>query len=145
MGVRAGLTEIPPDLFEQVVAGGEPKLPDEPRHSIDKAWHDFHIVFRSKGPPLSLAIAGDRLHPQSPHTLDEFCKGNHDYYVGFASPRLVREVAEALTGLTASDYKRWESELVGDQYNCGETFFPDLKAAYTEAAVRKNALMIVIC
>ncbi len=145
MGVRAGLIEISPDLFEQVVAGGEPKLPDEPRYSIDKAWHDFHLVFRDKGPPLGLAIAGDSLSPHSPHNLDEFCEGNHEYYVGFASPPLVHAVADALSGLTASDYKRWESELVGDQYNCGETFFPCLKAAYMEAAARKNALMIVIC
>jgi Domain of unknown function (DUF1877) len=145
MGVRAGLTEIPPDLFEQVVAGGEPKLPDEPRHSIDKAWNDFHAVFKVRGPPLSLAIAGDRLHPLSPHNLDEFCEGNHDYYMGFMSPRLVREVADALSTLTASDYKRWESELFGNHYNCGETFFPHLKAAYVDAAGRQNALMIVIC
>jgi hypothetical protein len=144
MGVRAGLTEIPAELFEQVVAG-EAKLPDEPRHSIDKAWHDFHAVFKVKGPPLSLAIAGDHLHPLSPHSLDEFCEGNHDYYVGFVSPRLVREVADALSTLTAAGYKRCESELFGDHYNCGETFFPCLKAAYSEAAARQNALMIVIC
>jgi len=50
-----------------------------------------------------------------------------------------------LASLTASDYKRWESGVVGNQYNCAETFFPDLKAAYLEAAARKNGLVIVIC
>ena len=145
MGVRAGLVEIPPDLFEQVVAGREPKLPDHPRHSIDKAWYDFHAVFKAKGPPLNLAISGDQLHPMSPHSFDEFCEGSHDYYIGFASPRLVREAAGSLATTTAADYKRWESELFGDEYNCGETFFPQLKAAYAEAAARQSALMIVIC
>ncbi len=145
MGVRAGLTEIPPALFEQVIAGGEPKLPDEPRYSIDKAWNDFHAVFKVKGPPLSLAIAGDYLHTLSAHSLDEFCKGDHEYYVGFASPQLVRKVADALATVTAVDYKQWEGDMFGDQYNCGETFFPYLKAAYKEAAARQNALMIVIC
>src|SRR5688572_1964137 len=99
MGVRAGLTEIPPDLFEQAVAGGEPNLPNGPRYSIDKAWYEFHAVFKVKGPPLSLAIAGDHLHPLSPHSLDEFCEGNHDYYLCFVSPQLVCEVAQALSAL----------------------------------------------
>ena len=145
MGVRAHLTEIAPYLFEQVVAGGEPHLPDAPSHSIDKAWYEFHLVLRTKGLPLCLAVAGDFLHPQSPHTLDEFCKGDHEYYVGFASPKLVQEVGDALANLTVSDYKRWEAELVGPDYNCGEMFFPNLKAAYTEAAAQGHALMIVIC
>jgi len=145
MGVRASLTEISPEQFEQVVAGGQPKLPNEPSYSIDKAWNDFHFLFRCKGHPLRHAIAGDYLHPQSPHSLDEFCEGNHEYYLGFASPRLVLEVAHSLTDLSAMDYKRWENELMGTQYNCGETFFPYLKAAYESAAARKNALMIVIC
>ena len=144
MGVRAGFSEITPEVFAQVAAGAQPDITPGIRHSIDKAWHDFHVVFRSKGPPLSLAIAGDYRHPLSPHSLDEFCDGRyHEYYVGFASPQLVQEVAEALAKVTASDYKRWETELVGDQYSM-ETFFPTLKTAYLEAAVRRNALMIVI-
>lgn len=144
MGIRAGLTEITPELFEQIRAGGESNLPESFRHSIDKAWHDLHLVLRAQGPPLNLAISGDFLHPLSPHTLDEFCEGNHEYYVGFASPSLVQEIAKYLTTVTAADYKRWESELFGDPYNVGETFFPDLKAAYLDAAARNNALEIVI-
>ncbi len=144
MGVRAGLTEITPEIFDQVRAGGEPNFPESPRHSIDKAWHDLHAVFRVKGPPLSLAISGDCLHPLSNHTLDEFCKGGHDYYVGFVSPDLVQQVAKHLSSVTTADYERWESEQLGEQYNVGEMFFPHLKTAYLEAAARKNALMIVI-
>ena len=144
MGIRAGLTEITPDVFEQVRTGGEPDLSEGPRHSIDKAWQDFHSVFRAKGQPLSLAISGDYLHPSSSHTLDEFCKGDHDYYVGFASPTLVQHVADSLAAVTATEYKHWESELFGDHYNGGETLFPHLKAAYVDAATRNNALMIVI-
>jgi len=144
MGVRATLTEIPSDLFEQVIAGREPTFPDQPSHSIDKAWTDFHAVFKVKGPPLSFAIAGDHLYSLSPHRLDDFCDGNHEYYIGFVSPRLVREVADVLSTLTETDYKRSESELFGNDHGYGETFFPVLKAAYTEAAARKNSLMIVI-
>jgi hypothetical protein len=144
MGVRAGLTEIPSEILEQVRAGGEPDFPESPRHSIDKAWHDLHAVFRAKGLPLSLAVSGDYLHPLSNHTLDEFCKGGHEYYVGFASPDLVQQVAEHLASVSAADYKRWEVELFGDQYNVGEKYFPHLKTAYLEAAARKNSLMIVI-
>jgi hypothetical protein len=144
MGVRAGLTEIPRDLYAEVAVGGEPDIAGGTRHSIDKAWYDFHVVFRSKGPPLSLAMSGDYRHPLSPHSLDEFCKGNYEYYVGFASPALVEEVANALANVTASNYKEWETACNCDQCPLIETFFAALKTAYLGAATRKNALMIVI-
>jgi hypothetical protein len=142
MGIRAGLTEISPKLFAEPVAGGEPDIVGA-RHSIDKAWDDFHAVFSAQGPPLSLAIVGDCLLPQSPHSFEDFCQGGHDYYAGLASPQLVQEVAETLAGLTAAEYERWEIELIGNRYNSAS--FNDLRAAYLAAAAHKSALMIVIC
>lgn len=144
MGVRASFLEISAELFEQIVAGGEPELPREPRQCIDKAWNDFHAVFKAKGSPLCLAISGDHRHSLSPHTLDQFCEGHHEYYFGFASPDLVRQIANALFDVSSSDYKAWEVVLVGDCYNIGQVFFPNLKAAYLEAAAHHNALMILI-
>jgi hypothetical protein len=48
----------------------------------------------------------------------------------------VSEIADALTGLTTSDYNPCKKESVGDQYNCGEKFFSDSKAAYVDSAAR---------
>src|SRR5262249_36740194 len=124
--------------------GGEPKLPDEPRYFVDKSWHDFHKVFQQKKPPLNQAMTGDSFHPLSPHSLDDFCAGSHDYYIAFASPKLVRQVAEALEAVTVSNYRRWLRTLFEDGCHYGAERFVDLKAAYQQAASRKNALMIVI-
>jgi hypothetical protein len=97
-----------------------------------------------KEPPLSLAITGDCIHPQGGHSLDEFIRGDHDYYIALMSPRLVQEIAAALTNVTAKEFKQWESESVGNRHSAVELFFSQLKAAYREAAAEKNGLMIVI-
>ena len=144
MGQLATFAEITPDLFEQIVAGEDPNLTECRNHSLDKAWDSLHSVLQSKGPPLSLAITGDTVHPDGGHSLDEFIQGDHDYYIALMSARLVREVAEALTNVTAEQFKRWESELGGEGDSAVELFLPQLKAAYQEAAAAKNALMIVI-
>jgi hypothetical protein len=145
MGIRAGLTEITPETFEQVAAGREPDLTGSERYSIDKAWHDSHVVFGPMGPPLSFAISGDWRHPLSPHSLDEFCEGKREYYLGFVSPGLVNEIAQALSNLTDLQLAQWCGQYGDEQNNCAATFFPDLKAAYANAATRGNALVIVIC
>ena len=144
MGVRGHLTEIAPELLNHVLAGKEPELPNAPCYRIDKAWHNFHIVFRTKGPPLSQAIAGDCLHPQISHTFDDFLEGGYDYFVGFASTNLVQQVAEALSSLTAVEFERWQREAVDGQYPCREEL-ENLKTAYREAAANKNSLVILIC
>jgi hypothetical protein len=144
MGQLANFVEIPPDLFKKIVAGKDPELERYPQHSIDKAWDRLHAVLQSKGPPLSLAITGDRAHPDGGHSLDEFIQGDHDYYIALMSPRLVQEVAKALTNVTAAKFKQWENELGVEPGYSVEAFFPELKDTYLQAAAAKNALMIMI-
>jgi hypothetical protein len=144
MGQLAVFVEIAPDVFEQVIAGAESDLTGRRKHLIDKAWDSLHSVLRSMGPPLSLAITGDCVQPQGGHSLDEFIQGNHDYYLALMSPRLVEEVAAALTNVAAAEFKQWERELGGERHSAVERSFPLLKTTYREAAVAKNALMIII-
>jgi hypothetical protein len=144
MGVRASLCEITPDLFRRLVRGEEPKIPDRNCRLIDKAWFDLHSVFRKKGHPLSLVIAGDRLHPQSPRTLEDFCNGGHDWYLGLASPELVREAAEALSGISSVQLRKWYDEQDCGGYDLEFYLFAELKSAYASAAEHGNALMILV-
>lgn len=144
MGIRAGFTEITPGAFEQIARGGEPDVSRGKRHFIDKAWDDFHTVFERLGPPLSLIIAGDCLHPQSPHSLQDFYKGGHDFYAGFMSAKLVREIADILAALPLLHLTQWYTELGVGGYDRDFYLFDELKAAYVEAAKHGNALMIFI-
>ena len=144
MGQLATFVEIAPKLFEKVIAGKEDDPTGDRQHSLDKAWDSLHTVLQSKGPPLSLAIIGDRPHPDGGHSLDEFIQGDHDYYIALMSPRLVQEVAKALKNVTAAEFKQWESDLGIEPGESVEASFPELKAVYQEAAAAKNALMIVI-
>jgi hypothetical protein len=142
MGQLATFVELGPDLFERVLADADPDLKRCRHHSIDKAWDSLHSVLQSQGPPLSLAITGDRAHPQGGHSLDEFIQDGHEYYIALMSPRLVREVAAALTNITAKKFRQWASAAGGDPHSA--VFLPQLRAAYREAAVGKNGLMIII-
>jgi Domain of unknown function (DUF1877) len=144
MGRLATFAELGSDLFERVIAGADHDLTGCRVHSIDKAWDGLHLVLRSNGPPLSLAITGDCRHPQGGHSLDEFIQGDRDYYIALMSPRLVQEIAAALTNVTAKKLKQWESELGVERDSSVDVFLPQLKAAYREAAAEKNGLMIVI-
>jgi hypothetical protein len=144
MGIRGGFTEISPTAFEQISRGKEPDTSRGKRHFIDKAWHDFHAVFSRLEHPLNLVIAGDCLHPQSPHSFQEFCAGGHDFFAGFMSPMLVREIAEALLALSPQQLKHWYDELGVGGYDRNFYLFNELKAAYVEAADHGNALIILI-
>jgi len=142
MGRLATFAELESDLFKRVIAGADHELTGCRVHSIDKAWDGLHVVLRSKEGPLSLAITGDRRHPQGGHSLDEFIQGKHEYYIALMSPRLVQEVAAALTNVTAKKFRQWAREAGGDP-TCA-VFLPQLRRAYREAAAEKNGLMIVI-
>jgi hypothetical protein len=144
MGRIGALSEVPRDVFEQFVAGGEPQLSEMPSYELDKSWYEFHIVFRKKGPPLSRAVSGDCLHPQNPYSLDEFIVSDFDFYDAFASPSLVREIADVLAGIDSSDYERLANEVLAGRYPPNVIFFGSLKSAYTEVAARNNALMISV-
>jgi hypothetical protein len=134
-----------PDAFAQVLRGEEQKVQHGERHSIDKAWFDFHSVFGKKGPPLSLVITGDYLHPQSSHTIEDFCRGGHEWYLGYASPELVCEAANALSAISTAQLQEWYEESGCGGYDCDFYFFEKLKAAYVSAAEHRNALQILVC
>jgi hypothetical protein len=71
MGQLAHFVEFPPDILDQIMAGADPKLGEFRHYSLDKAWDSLHLVLRSKGLPLSLAITGDLVHPQGGHSLGQ--------------------------------------------------------------------------
>jgi hypothetical protein len=144
MGVRASFTEISADAFRQILCGGEPDISHGARHFIDKAWDDFHVVFSQCNQPLNLIIAGDSLHPESPHSYQEFCDGGHDFFAGFMSPKLVAEIAAALTELPLHDLRQQYKELGVGGYDTDFYLFNELRAAYLDAAKVGNALMIMI-
>jgi hypothetical protein len=139
------LTEISPQAFGELTAGGSPEVSGGEYHSLDKAWVDIHESLRKAGPPLDKALIGDRLHPDCPQTFEEFFRGGHDYYVGIASPELVREVADALGGCNPLQGTRQEGS-AGFDYNIDYVgyYFRELRDVYRSAAARRNALMIVI-
>ncbi len=140
MGMRASFTEISPQAFEEIARGGEPDVSKGNQHFIDKAWYEFDKVFQRLGPPLSLAIAGDCLHPQRPQSFGEW----HEFYAGFMSPKLVREIAKALSALTLPQLQQWYTELGIGGYDRDLRLFANLKVAYVEAADHGNSLMIFI-
>lgn len=144
MGKLATFAELGPDLFGRVVVGANPDLAGCRVHSIDKAWAALHAVFRSRGPPLSLAIAGDLDHPQGGHSLDDVIQDDCDFYIALVSPQLVQAVAKSLDRITSKTLKQWEREAGGDRRSAAERFLPCLKVAYREAAAESNGLMIVI-
>jgi len=143
MGIRASLTVISRETFDECVQGGEPDLKGD-SYFIDKAWHDFYDVFKSKGDPLCRVITGDFLHPGHAVTFEEFCEGE-ELYVGFMSPELVQRIAAVLTNLSHAQLQTWyEEENVGG-YDIEFSLFESLKAAYMQASQSGDAVLISIC
>jgi len=148
MSVKATLFEIPPYIYDQVASGisaADLIANANTDYWIDAGWYDYHEIFQLSGPPLSMAMSGDSLHPESPHSFEEYCAGGHNHYLGFASPLLVRQIADALLEIPTSLYEGWTRERwPTSKERCSVTFFPDLKRAYSEAASHGNAIEIAI-
>ena len=145
MGIRASLHEIRAVDFERMLVGESPDTSYAEFHPLDKAWVDLYEALRTAGPPLDKVIIGDWLFPDCPQTFEEFYKGEHDHYAGVASPKLVREVADALDRCNPPET---EHKISGEGFDSVVDYvggyFKILRDAYRRAANSGNALMIVI-
>lgn len=144
MGIRAGLTVISASAFDEITFGNEPDFGEGHWYSLDKAWHDLYLVFQNKAAPLKFAITGDCQHPLSPHTLEDFCRGGHEYYVGFMAPQLVGTLAVELSSIASSQLQQWYGALGTGGYDRDQHYFAQLKAAYLDSASTSSSLMICI-
>jgi hypothetical protein len=148
MGVRAGLTEISADVYTKVKAGGnvsEADLKDRTWTSLDKTWYGFHNVFKQMAPPLKLTISGDHPHPLGAPDIDVFVEGaDYDFYLGFMSPSLVKEIADSLSLLSYTEIAQL-FELAGIEFDdYFQHYLDGMKQAYSQAAENGNALYICI-
>jgi len=148
MGVRAQLYEIPASIFVDIKAGGdidEQILKNAPVIFLDKSWHELHSLFRNMEAPLNRIISGDWAYPSSSQTIEAFVEGKGaGYYVAFASPLLVHEIATALPALSESELLRIanETNITLDDY-C-RSHLKELKEAYFNAAKNGNAISITV-
>src|SRR5262245_1858429 len=130
MGIRAGIMEITSEAFEQMLEGKTVDISKCEHHSLDKSWSEIHDALQQAGFPLAKVITGYRLLPDCLQTYEEFLRGDHDHYVGLASPKLVNDAA---SGLSSCNPPERETR-----------YFQKLVKVYCGAASRGNALMIVI-
>lgn len=172
MGVRASFTVVPgaeftkhkDDLLNFVVPKEYENL------SIDKAWHEFQIVFRGLPKPLSLVIQGD--HPAYGHLAvppvavsheeeddngedEDDCDdededdGEEGTYLAFCSPALAKKIDKALEEFSDEQLLAAIEEA---RCSCGtkdakqyySSQFTALKGAYRKAASEGAALQIFI-
>jgi hypothetical protein len=103
------------------------------------------------GYPLSQAIVGNALHPDANHSYDEFIKGNHDYYVGFATVELVKQIARVLESIEVpnslphnAEISQWNESDKRQYIDDVGSYFRSLQSAYRDASLHGNALMVVI-
>src|SRR5262245_52689659 len=60
MGIRASFRVVPVEAFAAVRADPNAELPsDGETFRIEKAWFNFHLIFRDEPSPLRFIIAGD--------------------------------------------------------------------------------------
>jgi hypothetical protein len=147
MGVRAGLHEITPQAFAEMMAGRNPDISGGKCYSLDKAWSEIHDMLQPAGYPLNRAIVGNALHPSSDHSYEDFYEGKHDWYAGFVTVELVRKIARALEGIQVPDIPEISRRGEDDSHvyiDYVGSMFRVLQAAYLEASSHGNALMVVI-
>lgn len=147
MGVRAGLCEITPQAFDEMMAGGNPDVSAGRYYALDKAWSEIHDMLQPAGYPLNQAIVGDALHPESNHSYEEFYEGKHDWYLGFVTVETVKKIARALEDIQVPDVPEISRRSENDSHvyiDYVGSMFRVLQAAYREASRHGNALMVVI-
>jgi hypothetical protein len=118
--------------------------------TIDKAWLEFHQVFREMAKPLRLVIRGDysaygRLEGGLIEVGDE---DGDDFYLAHLSPSMVKKINAALSEFTEDDLFISIRQL---GWPCGRpeknyyrTHFKNLKEAHKTATERGAALEILI-
>jgi hypothetical protein len=153
MGMRSHLHEWSAAAFFRFRSGAREHVEDVATAFIDKSWYDFHFVFKSFGPPLSLAIDGD-YHPPEPELppdLDSWLDGGapSDFYFACISPDLVKEINDHLGKISEDSFSEWDDVSPGGAPEWRPYFdaeaFEELKRAYRDAAAHGNALVVMIC
>jgi hypothetical protein len=149
MGLRASVILISPEAYAAMVK--DPQTDDVSLSGkcfeIDKAWSEFHQVFKQMGEPLKFAIEG-KFCPYG-----NFETGEVDGGVGFVSAALAARIAKALAKLpfkTISDAVRESWRNHGHEYSDERDeylgyHYETLQKAYATAAQRKKAVFISIC
>ena len=150
MGVRATITEITPQAFDEMMADGNPDISGSKSYSLDKAWSEIHKMLQPAGYPLCQDIVGDALFPSSQHSYDDFNNGAHDYYAGLVTIELVKRIANVLEGIqmpdlpASSEISQWNESDKHKYIEYLGSCFRSLQDAYREASRHGNALMVVI-
>ena len=148
MGIRAGLTEIPADVYAKVKAGGnidDNDLKDRVWTSLDKTWHGFHLVFKRMDMPLKFVVSGDFAHSLGAKDINSFEeRADNDFYLGFMSPPLVRDIAASLSQLSNEEVAQ-HFAVTGIEFDAYfQNHLNALIKAYSQAAKNGNALYICI-
>jgi Domain of unknown function (DUF1877) len=148
MGMRASITLISPQTYSAIVKdpqNADVSLEGE-SYDIDKAWSEFHEVFKTLGAPLKYAIEGE-FCPNG--NFEENDTGGND---GFVSVALAARISKELAKLP---FKK-VSDGVRESWRQNELDYPDdedeylgchyatLQKAYAAAADQKMAVYIGI-
>ena len=160
MGLVATIKIVPASVFRRNRSALEELKvpPGASSFSLDKAWLQFHTTLRAMPKPLCLVISGDHaacgrlegglVRAQGEEPSDDEDELADDFYLGYASPALVKKVDQALGKLTdekmlaAIRAAGWSLGTGGKKYY--GTAFRELKKAYRAAAKKNDALEVII-